>query len=239
VNYGRGMNRLAKMSLLLVAAAAGLALDSAPASASPETRDHRAQPAPLAPSGTVRYRRRPGPRIMMPLKVDIGAQGAYSTRGFLPGIEGSVGIHWASLSPTPTDFDIGLGVFGAALVGPEQQPMAGADDSMDNDVLYGGAYLEVGHTLSQGSFWRTWASGRGEYLGTSAFGKESVGIGATGRLSAELFLSGVGIEPRGVFLGTYAVGVYAEASARGLGDDVGMFQVSGGLTFRTPLVFGF
>ena len=62
------------------------------------------------------------------------------------------------------------------------------------------------------------------------------GFGAAGRLSAELYASGVGIEPRGVFLGTYAIGVYVEAAARDLGADVGALQVSGGLTFRTPLV---
>jgi len=223
-------------------------MDTAPASASPEVHDHRtasasvevhdhrtdrAQPAPQVSVQTRRYRRRPGPRIMMPLKIDIGAQGASTSKGFLTGVEVRAGIHWASLSPSPTNFDVGLGVFGAVLAGPEDDTMTDAD----NSVLYGGAYLEIGHTLSQGSFWRTWAAGRGEYLGSSTFGEEHTGFGAAGRLSAELFLSGVGIEPRGIFLGTYAIGVYAEAGARGLGDDVGLFQVSGGLTFRTPFVF--
>jgi hypothetical protein len=32
-------------------------------------------------------------------------------------------------------------------------------------------------------------------------------------LSVELFASGAGIEPRGVFLGTYAIGLYVEAGA--------------------------
>lgn len=39
--------------------------------------------------------------------------------------------------------------------------------------------------------------------GSRAFGETDVGLGTAGRLSAELYLSGVGIEPRGVFLGTY------------------------------------
>ena len=102
---------------------------------------------------------------------------------------------------------------------------------------YGGAYVELGHTLSQGNFWRTWASGRGEYLASTAFGNDHVGFGAAGRLSAELYLSGVGIEPRGLFLGTYAIGVYVEAGARDVVSDLGALHVSGGLTFRTPLVF--
>jgi hypothetical protein len=41
-----------------------------------------------------------------------------------------------------------------------------------------------------------------------------------------------------VFLGTYAVGVYVEAGARDLGGDIGALHVGGGLTLRTPLVFG-
>jgi hypothetical protein len=237
------MTRLAKLPLFLLAAWA--AFDVAPAVAAPEVRDHRSnQPRPevrdhrtdARPASTTttrRYRRRPGPRFMVPLKIDLGAQGANTANGFLPGVELRVGVHWASLSPEPTNFDIGLGVFGAALIGNETDTMPDAD----NDVVYGGAYLEIGQTLSHGDHWRTWASGRGEYLGSNAFGKDHTGFGVAGRLSAELFVSGVGIEPRGIFLGTYAIGVYAEAAGRSLGDDVSALQVSGGLTFRTPLVF--
>jgi hypothetical protein len=168
---------------------------------------------------------------MMPLRIDIGAQGANTSHGYLPGIEVRAGIHWASLSPEPTNFDVGVGVFGAALVGPNTQ-MTGAN----NDVTYGGAYLEFGETLSHGDWWRTWASGRGEYVASNAFGTDYSGFGIAGRLSAEIYTSGVGIEPRGLFLGTYAIGVYAEVADRRLGDGVSNLQVSGGLTFRTPLV---
>ena len=76
-----------------------------------------------------------------------------------------------------------------------------------------------------------------EYVASSAFGEDHVGLGLAGRLSAELYASGVGVEPRGFFLGTYAIGVYAEAAGRQLGNDVSALQVSGGLTFRTPFVF--
>jgi hypothetical protein len=170
---------------------------------------------------------------MMPLKVDIGATGASTMRGYAPGIAAAVGIHWASLSPNPTDTDVGLGVFGALMAVP-------VDTSVMNDqngIAYGGAYLEAGHTLSRGNWWRTWATARGEYLAASAFGESHKGFGAAGRLSAELYASGVGIEPRGVFLGTYAIGVYVEAGARDVGNGVSALQISGGLTFRTPLVF--
>ncbi|MBX3155590.1 MAG: hypothetical protein KF773_06305 [Deltaproteobacteria bacterium] len=219
------MLRTLSVALLLATAA------QATADASPEVRDHRASPSL---EDRPRYRRRPGPKYMMPLKVDIGAAGADTTRGFASGIAAAVGIHWASLSPRPTDLDVGVGVFGG-LLGAPVDPM-----NMDakNGIAYGGAYLEVGHTLARGDFWRTWASGRGEYLGSTAFGDDGqAGFGAAGRLSAELYVSGVGIAPRGLFLGTYAIGVYLEAGVRDMTRDVGSFAMSGGLTFRTPLVF--
>jgi hypothetical protein len=198
-----------------------------------EVRDHREGEAPAAETVVV-YRRRPGPRIMLPIKVDLGAVGASTTRGFAPGFGGSIGIHWSSISPTPSPLDIGVGVFGALLSAP-----ASADPTMmDNGAAYGGAYLEVGHTLAAGSFWRTWASGRGEYLASSAFGgPEATGFGASGRLSAELYLSGVGVEPRGIFIGSYAIGVFVEAGAQQVASGLHPFHVGGGLTFSTPLVF--
>ena len=170
----------------------------------------------------------------MPLKIDIGAAGANTVRGFAPGISAAIGIHWASLSPRPTDTDVGLGVFGAALSAPTDPTMADSKDA----VVYGGAYLEVGHTLSRNDWFRTWASARGEYLASDAFGEHHTGVGAAGRLSAELYTAGAGIDPRGVFLGSYALGLYVEAGMRDVGSDVSAFQVSGGLTIRTPFVFG-
>lgn len=220
------------MSILL--ALAWAALDPATASAE---RDHREGAQPLPPPNsaptTTGYRRRPGPRIMAPLRIDIGAQGANTSAGVLSGIEARVGIHWASLSPTPTNFDVGVGVFGAILPGPKNSTVETSDDGL----AYGGAYLEVGQTLAHGNYWRTWAAGRGEYIASTAFGKDHNGFGVAGRLSAELYLSGVGIAPDGLFLGTYAIGVYAEAAGRDLGDGVSPMQISAGLTFRTPLVF--
>lgn len=219
-------------SLVCAAVLASSALASSAADAAPEVRDHR---EPVAKPSVERhhYRRRPGPRFMMPLKIDIGAAGANTTHGYAPGVAAAIGIHWASLSPKPTNTDVGIGVFGALLAAPENAQMM----TDQNGVAYGGAYLELGHTLAQGSFWRTWASGRGEYLASTAFGEDHAGFGASGRLSAELYASGVGIEPRGLFLGTYAIGVYVEAGVRDVAPDLSALHVSGGLTFRTPLVF--
>ena len=170
---------------------------------------------------------------MLPLKIDIGATGSNTSRGFAPGIAGAIGIHWASLSPRPTDTDVGVGLFGALLGAPADPTMMASD----NSVAYGGAYLELGHTLSRSNWWRTWVSGRGEYLASSAFGVDHKGFGGAVRVSAELFASGVGIEPRGIFIGTYALGVYAEAGVHDVAPGLGAFQATAGLTIRTPFVF--
>lgn len=203
-----------------------------PATGQPGVRDHRdgaAQPA--ASTSGRRYRRRPGPRWMLPTKFDLGVLAANTDKGFLPGGELRIGVHWASLSPVPTTFDIGLGVLAGVLVGPDD----GA--TTEPNVGFFGGYLELGRTLSMGRHTRTWATGRGEYFARDAFGEDGTGFGVVGRLAAELYLSGVGIEPRGLFLGSYAIGLYTEAGLRRLGPDVNALQVSAGLTFRTPLVF--
>ena len=221
-------NRLAYVLFALASSAPAFADDVRDhRSETPVVNDHRGNEG-----GQVEYRRRPGPRFMLPLKIDLGWVGVNTTRGYAPGIGGAIGVHWASLSPKPTDTDVGIGVFGALLSTPVDPSMM----DQSSGVAYGGAYLELAHTLVQNDFARVWAAGRGEYLASSAFGESHKGLGAMGRLSAELYVGGVGLEPRGVFLGTYAIGVYVEAGARDMVDNVGMFQAGAGLTFRTPLV---
>ena len=207
------------------------ALDASVAEAGPEVRDHRAGAQPTGET-SVRYRRRPGPRVMLPLKIDLGATGVNTDQGYARGIAAAVGIHWASLSPTPTRLDVGLGVFGALLATPVD-PAA----MQSSGIAYGGAYVEAGYALAAGSFWRTFATARGEYVGSAAFDETHAGVGGAGRLSVELFTSGVGVEPRGLFLGAYAIGLYIEAGARDMANGVSVFQAGAGLTFRTPLVF--
>lgn len=238
------------MSARLAYVLAGLLASISTPALAQEVRDHRtpaaaASPASGAQGGVAvtpasgprdsgpRYRRRPGPRFMLPTKFDIGPSFIGTDRGFAPGISAAIGLHWASLSPNPTNTDVGIGLFGSFNSAPED--MTVVDD--DPTVLQGGAYLEIAHTLSGGSWWRTWAAGRGEYMGSRAFDREKAGFGATGRLSVELFLSGAGIEPRGLFLGTYAIGLYVEAGARDTVADVSNFHMGAGLTFRTPFVF--
>ena len=226
------MNRSVALVVLTLAGAAELA--SAGTVEGTVVVQGSAQVQPIAPQPR-RYRRRPGPRLMAPLRIDLGAIGAASDHGTLGGAEASIGVHWASLSPEPTNFDIGLGVFAGAL-GNDRTPMDATTG--DNELLnYAGVYAEYGHRLSGGDFWRTWASGRGEYLTSEGFGEEHRGLGASAKLEAELFLSGVGVSPDGIFLGTYAIGLYVQGGVRRLSDDVSDIQLGLGVTIRTPMVW--
>lgn len=193
--------------------------------------EHGPGPTPVQGAGPPRYRHRPGPRFMVPLKIDLGFADVHTQRGFIPGLGGAIGIHWASLSPSPPPFDIGVGLFGAILFVRSDN-----DPTTTDSAYYGGMYLEGAKTLSQGDFTRTWAGVRGEYVGSSAFGVDHKGYGVAGRLSAELFASGVGIEPRGIFVGAYAIGVFAEAAVRDLAPGISDLQILAGLTFRSPFV---
>jgi hypothetical protein len=195
----------------------------------------RVQPS-VQPAGRVEFRHRPGPRVMLPLTFDIGYVGTDTMLGYANGIGGSLGIHWSSLAPHPVSTDVGVGVFGALL----SAPVASADAMTGGatGLEYGGAYLQVGHTLTESRFARTWLSARAEYLESSAFnGPNHTGIGGSVRLTGELYTSGVGIAPGQVFLGTYAIGLYAEAGVRQMVDGVSDFQTSVGITVRTPTVF--
>ena len=134
MKMGMHMNSFAKLTLLAAAALPLLASTTADAKPVQPTqdgsvRDRRTQESPppvvgvsSSPDRPRRYRRRPGPRFMMPLKIDIGAPGANTCRGCCAGMELRAGIHWASLSPKPTNFDVGVGVFGALLAGPRRRP---------------------------------------------------------------------------------------------------------------------
>lgn len=222
------MNRIVAAALLAIV---GLPTSTAVADGTIVVRGGAEfHPGHVPPPPPPRYRRRPGPRLMAPLRIDIGSISAGSDYGLLSGAELSVGIHWASLSPTPTSFDVGIGVLAGAMTNgkvPEQF----------DPPSYAGGYLELGKSLSRGDFWRTWASGRVEYLGSEVFGVERDSLGASGKLEAELYISGVGVEPRGIFVGAYAVGLYIEAAGRRLGDGVSSAQFGVGLTIRTPLVW--
>ena len=70
-----------------------------------------------------------------------------------------------------------------------------------------------------------------------AIHRGSPGSGVSAKLEAELYLSGVGISPDGIFLGTYAIGLYVEGAVRRLHDDVSDLQLGVGLTIRTPMVW--
>jgi len=98
--------------------------------------------------------------------------------------------------------------------------------------LHGG-FVELGLRVGGGEGWRVWASPRFEagMVSGDAF------VGAAGRLTAQVWAGLRGPchgGPSGIF-GVAALGLWAEAGARRLGDRDARF-VSAGLELRVPLI---
>jgi hypothetical protein len=208
----------------------------------PRVRDHRHDAEADvyvyddSPRVSARYVRPRLPLVMLPFKLDIGAASASTSRGLAGGIGGSLGIHWASLAPRPTDTDVGIGIFGSVMSARDVPEIM----ESNNEINQYGMYLEVGRTLSRGRLARTWASGRAEYLQSRAFrGDNHYGFGTSARLSAELYASTSGAHRSGVVHGTWALGVYAEVAIRDTALDAGKLYGGVGMTIRTPLLFSF
>jgi hypothetical protein len=209
---------------------------TAPASktSAPAVRDHRSESVAIDVDDDSRVSERSGPVrvpwVMLPMKLDLGAAGTATSRGRATGMAGSLGIHWASLAPRPTDTDVGIGVFGS-LMSTDNHEME------ESAVKHYGGYIELGRTLSRGSYWRTWASGRGEYLASRAFGGDThTGFGASGRLSVELYANAAHADRAGAAVGSWAIGLYVEAAVRDTVEDAGKLHASTGMTLRTPFV---
>jgi hypothetical protein len=165
-------------------------------------------------------RRRPGRADAA--QIDIGAQGATTAR-LPPGMELRAGIHWASLSPADNRHR-------RRLLAPSSWT---PDDTMPTPTTTcsGGAYVEAGQTSRTATLAHLGLRSRRVLAAARSARKAPSASPAAQRAE---HAASVGIEPRGLFLGNYAVGVYAEsapASSARLG--AGRSAV---LTFRTPLV---
>jgi len=165
--------------------------------------------------------------IVPPAEVDYGVGpvvgGASAVTG--PSQELLAGVHWASLYWKPTDLDVGAGYVGISrpvLPGYAKNNLMHAD----------GAYFDVAYTLERHRHWRTWLSGRVEYL--------SSGPGVAVRIANEVYSHAVGGAGGGnalaVVAGTFALGFYVEASHRSLEPELGPNAVTAGVSVRVPFM---
>ena len=171
-----------------------------------------------------------------PVKFDYGAVTFATPNGTHVGAQWLVGLNLATIYPKRIRFDIGIGYVGARFDDPFPDPPVTPNKVTiidgDRTMSMHGGYLELSHRLFGEGHWRTWLSGRGELASVGG----AASLGAAARISTELW-TGVKENGRsGGVIGVFALGVWAEASARELGDRAIVGGASAGMSVRIPLI---
>lgn len=180
--------------------------------------------------------------VIPPAEVDVGVGaplGAQATVG--ADTEILAGVHWASLYWKPTPVDIGIGYVGSfRQVLPGYEPRATMPPANDNELSLNGVYFDVAKTLQQHTYWRMWLAVRGELLAGSVNHNSFSALGGAVRIATELYGGKLGCEgDHGGFAavaGTFALGVYVEASHRELSPELGPNAVTAGVSVRVPFL---
>jgi hypothetical protein len=183
---------------------------------------------------------KPGAIFIPPAEVDIGAGSPVGDVVVGASTELRAGMHWASLYWKPTPLDIGIGYAGSYR---EVSPAYAARGVIDTDTTLRlhGLYFTAAYAIERHRHWRTWLGARVEGL-TGSYGGQSFNVFGTAlRLAAELYSTGVGggggRDIAGFFAGSFALGVYVEATRRfNLPVELGANGVGAGITMRVPFI---
>jgi hypothetical protein len=112
---------------------------------------------------------------------------------------------------------------------------------MEHELRLDGMYLELATALESHRHWRTWLAVRGELLAGHVEQRSFRALGAAVRIATELYSAQVGASGQhdagALLAGTFAIGVYVEASHRELASELGPTAVAAGLSFRVPFLF--
>ena len=179
-----------------------------------------------------------GGLFVPPLRAELGSSLNVGPSGPYASADMSVGIHWASLSPRESAVDLGIGI----TTSMAQDPSGGAParaSKVDHPTIITatGGYLELAARVRNGRRWRTWLGGRGELASGERNGRSVSIVGASARLSTELFGGVAGAGSSSIVLGTFAIGVYVEAKHREYGDGgLGSSGFGAGVSARLPLI---
>lgn len=176
---------------------------------------------------------RGGAIALPPLEVDVASTapvGGGEAVG--PSSDILVGVHWASLFWRPTSYEVGVGYVGSF------RDLRGGEP---NEAFHmNGGYLALGRTMFVARHVRTWVELRGELLRASAPGRDFSALGGALRFAAEIYSAGVGGHSNpgstALFAGTFALGVFVEASHRDIPTALGPTGVSTGVSIRIPLL---
>ena len=162
--------------------------------------------------------------FLPPLEIEVGAASISTRDGpSVVATQWMVGASWASGNRRATPIDVSVGVISTSSDEPRPGEVTDAT----------GGFLDLALRVREGRYYRTWAGVRGELMGT-----EGVGVlGATGRVSAELWRGIEAADRDAGALGAFAVTVWFELGVRER-PDRGLAQTAAvGLGVRLPMVF--
>jgi len=186
-----------------------------------------------------------GAMALPPMEVDVGAttpvEGGQAVG---PATDLLIGVHWASLFWHPTNYEVGFGYVGSyrpLKPGYRQLAERAVQPTDEDRLMLHGGYMTLGRTLISQPHFRTWVELRGELMRGHTPDRSFSAIGGAVRFAAEMFSSGSGGASDHnsivLFAGTFALGVYIEASHRDLASELGPTGVTTGVTVRIPFLF--
>ncbi len=162
--------------------------------------------------------------FLPPLEVEVGAASISTRDG--PSViatQWMVGASWASGNWESTPIDLSVGVISTSSDGPSR-PGEVTDAT--------GGFLDLALRVREGRHYRAWAGVRGELMGT-----EGVGVlGATGRVSAELWRGVKSAGPDGGGFGAFALTVWVELGVRERPDRGVARTTAVGIGVRLPML---
>jgi hypothetical protein len=188
--------------------------------------------ASITLAGTAHAR---GGILIPPLEFDYGVGfplGEARTNGLSPSTELLAGLHWASLAWKPTRLDFGVGYVRSFRM---------IDDPIGDDdqaITMNGVYLALGTTVVRLKRWRTWFTGRGELMRVDDNRRDFSAAGVALRVATEWYNPTLSNEHDGFIVGTFALGIFLEASYRDVPAAYGSYAVSSGVTLRLPFALG-
>ena len=179
-----------------------------------------------------------GALVIPPLEADVGETVPIGNTVTGLATDVLVGVHWGSLAWKRTSFELGIGFIRSRrdLLEPIVLGRSSGSTSLPQTSLdLDGGYITLGHTIFDRHHLRTWVTARGELLHGEYDGRAFSATGVAARIASELYAPVLG-SGSGAVVGTFAIGIYVEASHRDIDSELGPDGVTSGISIRIPFI---